>query len=203
MTLKNNRTPFLSYFKVRASINSNWSYSLETPNSAQNRQFLSHATLRLDNWPWKTIGHPYYTTSSFVHHFIASGEFKLELQSRNVQFRSNMAIFLSHATLKFDGWPWRTIWHLFYATSSSVHHFVAICEFKLELWCGIAQIGPKFALTSVTLTLRMDITFAHGNDSWKFHDNTMTGTWWKRCDKQTDRLMDGRKGLFVQLLGHS
>ena len=144
-----------------------------------------------------------FVFSSFVHHFIASGEFKLELQSRNVQFRSNLAIFLSHATLKFHGWPWKTLGHLFYATSSSVHHFVAICEFKLELWSGIAQIGPKFALTSVTLTLCMDITFAHGNNSWKFHDNTMTGTLWKRCDKQTGVLMDRRKGPFIELLGRS
>ena len=28
-------------------------------------------------------------------------------------------------TLKFDGWPSKTIGHLFYATSSFVHHFVA------------------------------------------------------------------------------
>ena len=32
----------------------------------------------------------------------------------------------------------------------------------------------------------MDITFDHGNNSWKFHDDTMMGTWWKRCDRQTD-----------------
>ena len=39
-------------------------------------------------------------------------------------------------TLKFDTWPWKTIWHLFYATSSSVHDFIAICEFKLDLQSG-------------------------------------------------------------------
>ena len=33
-------------------------------------------------------------------------------------------------TLKFDGWPSKTIGHLFYAISSFVHHFVAIAEFK-------------------------------------------------------------------------
>ena len=27
----------------------------------------------------KTIGHLFYATSSFVHHFVAIGEFKLEL----------------------------------------------------------------------------------------------------------------------------
>ena len=28
----------------------------------------------------------------------------------------------------------------------------------------------------LTLTLCMDITFVHGNISWKFHNDTMTGT---------------------------
>ena len=58
----------------------------------------------------------------------------------------------SRVTLKFDGWSKKTIGHLFYAPSSFSHHFVAICKFKLELQSGIAQIGAKFALTSVSLT---------------------------------------------------
>ena len=32
--------------------------------------------------------------------------------------------FFSRVTLKFDGWPSKTIGHLFYATSSFVQHFV-------------------------------------------------------------------------------
>ena len=35
----------------------------------------------------KTIGHLFYATSSFVHHFVAIGEFKLQLQSGNTQFQ--------------------------------------------------------------------------------------------------------------------
>ena len=38
----------------------------------------------------------------------------------------------------------------------------------------------------------MDITSDHGNNSWKFHDDTMMGTWWKRCDRQTDGRTDGQ-----------
>ena len=53
----------------------------------------SYVTLKFDGWPWKMIGHHFYTTSSFVHHFRAINEFKLELQSRNPQFRSKSAIF--------------------------------------------------------------------------------------------------------------
>ena len=50
---------------------------------------------------------------------------------------------LSRVTLKFDGWPWKTIGHLSFAVSSSMHHFVAIGEFKLELQSGNAHFGSK------------------------------------------------------------
>ena len=50
-------------------------------------------TLKFDGWPWKTIGHLSFAVSSFVQHFIAIGEFKLELQSWNAQFGSNSKIF--------------------------------------------------------------------------------------------------------------
>ena len=75
-----------------------------------------------------------------MHHFVAIGEFKLELQSGNAQFGSKSTIFFSRVTLQFDIWPWKTIGHLFYATSSFVYHFVAIGDFKFELQSGNAQI---------------------------------------------------------------
>ena len=50
---------------------------------------------------------------------------------------------LSHVTLKFDGWAWKIIGHLFYAISSFVHHFIVISEIKLELQFGNAQFGSK------------------------------------------------------------
>ena len=93
-------------------VNSNWSYSPETPNLGQNRCFLSRVTLKFDGWPWKTIGHLFYATSSFVHHFLAISEFKLELLSGNSQFGSKSMICFSRVTLKFDGWPWKTTGHL-------------------------------------------------------------------------------------------
>ena len=45
-------------------------------------------------------------------------------------------------------------------------------------------------LWPLTLTFCMDVTFVIGNNSWKFHDDTMMGTWWKRCDGQTDGQTD-------------
>ena len=151
--------------------------------------FLSYVTLKFDRWPWKTTGLLFYANSSFLHHFIAIGQSKLELESGNSKFGSKSAIlvlcdleiwrmtlenngaphltyfklcasfhnhqsiqtvvtvrirqirvkidnFLPHVTLKFRRGPWKTIGHLFYATSSCVHDFIAICEFKLELQSG-------------------------------------------------------------------
>ena len=147
--------------------------------------------------PKNNFSHLFYATLSFLHHFVAIGEFKLELQSGNATFGSNSVIFypcdleiwlmtlqnnsapllfyfkfcvschthwwiqtgvtvrkrpiwvniddffFSRVTFKLDRWPWKTIGHLFYATSSFVHHFVAIGEFKLVLQSGNAQFGSK------------------------------------------------------------
>ena len=42
-------------------------------------------------------------------------------------------------------------------------------------------------LWPLTLTFCMDVTSVDGNYSWKFQDDTMTGTLSKRCDRRTDR----------------
>ena len=46
--------------------------------------------------------------------------------------------------------------HLFHATRSYVCHFIAICEFRLELSSGNAQIGAKSLLLSACVTLKFD-----------------------------------------------
>ena len=148
VALKNNRAPLLCYFKLYASLRSHqWIQAGVTvrkrPIWVKIDDFFSRVTLQFDVWPWKTIGHLFYATSSFVHHFVAIGEFKLELQSGNAQFGSNSTIFRAV-------WPWnltddldKTIGQLFNATSSFVHHFLAIVEFKLELQSGNAQSGSN------------------------------------------------------------
>ena len=57
--------------------------------------FSACVTVKFDGWPCKTIRHLFYATSSFVHHFLPIGEFILELQSENAQFRSKSTIFLA------------------------------------------------------------------------------------------------------------
>ena len=97
LTLKNNRAPLLCYFKVYASFRSHqWIQAGVTvrkrPIWVKIDDFFSRVTLQFDIWPSKTIGHLFYATSSFVHHFVAIGEFKLQLQSGNPQSGSNSTI---------------------------------------------------------------------------------------------------------------
>ena len=104
MTPKNNRAPLLYYIKLCASFQIHqWIQTGITvwkrPIWVKIDDFFSRVTLQLDRWPWKTIGHLFYAASSFMHHFVAIGEFKLELQSGNTQFGSNSTIFRAV-------WPW-------------------------------------------------------------------------------------------------
>ena len=98
MTLKNNSAPLLCCFKLCASFHSHqWIQTVVTvrkrPILVKIDDFFSRVTLKFDGWPSKTIGHLFYATSSFVQHFVAIGEFKLELQSGNSQSGSKSTIF--------------------------------------------------------------------------------------------------------------
>ena len=104
MTLQNNRAPLLYYLKLCASFHTHWWFQISVTVRKRSIRvkidnFLSRVTLKFDGWPSKTIGHLFYATSSFVQHFIAIGEFKLELQSGNAQSGSNSTIFSAV-------WPW-------------------------------------------------------------------------------------------------
>ena len=56
--------------------------------------------------------------------------------------------FSAFVTLKIDGWPQKTIGHIFYTMSSCVNHFESIGEFNLELQSGNAQFGSILAIFS-------------------------------------------------------
>ena len=103
---KNDKAPLLYYIKLCASFQIHqWIQTGVTctvrkrPIGVKIDDFFSSVTLQFDIWPWKTIGHLFYATSSFVHHFVPIGKFKLELQSGNAQSGSNSTIFRAV-------WPW-------------------------------------------------------------------------------------------------
>ena len=105
-------------------MNSNWSYSPETPNLGQIRQFLEPCDLEIWRMTLKNNRAPLLCY------------FKLY-----ASFRSHRWIQAGVTVRKrpIDVWPCKTIRHLFYATSSFVHHFVAIGDFKLELQSGFLE----------------------------------------------------------------
>ena len=123
----------------------------------------------------KKIGHLFYVTSSLVHHFKTTSEFELELDPENAWFGSKLAICLSRETLKFAGLPWKTIEHLFSTMSGFVHHFKAICEFKLELQSRQAQ----FRLKKMVLLLS-HVTSKFDGWHWKTIEDLFYTTSWKR-----------------------
>ena len=100
MTLENNRASLLCCFKLCATFHSHW--WIQTGVTVRKRpiwvkfdDFSSRVTLKFAIWPWKTIGHLYYATSSSMHHFAAIGEFKLELQPGTPNLGKNRRFFLA------------------------------------------------------------------------------------------------------------
>ena len=110
MALKNYRAPLLCYFRLFTfvAINSNSSDGPQTPTSGQNRRLFSGGTLKFYRWPWKTIGHLFYITASFVLHFITMCEIKLKLRPRNIQTGDTICFDLCD----LDLWPSHFAWTL-------------------------------------------------------------------------------------------
>ena len=110
---------------------------------------------------------------------------------RKPQIRVKIGQFLPCVALKFDRWPWKTIEHLFYADSSCVHDFIAICEFQLEL-----RVRKRLSLVLTSVTLTVDLW------PWPFAwtsllsivitpENFMMIRWWEHGEKGvTDGQMD-------------
>ena len=148
MTFKNNRTPLVCYFKLCAAFRSHW--WIQTGVTVRKRpiwvkinDFFSRVTLKFDGWPLKNNKAPllcyFKLCAAFPSHWwIQTG---VTVRKRPIWVKST--IFFSRVTLKFDGWPSKTTGHLFYATSSFGHNFVAIGESKLELQSGNAQSGSN------------------------------------------------------------
>ena len=119
-------------------MNSNWSYSPETPNLGQIRRFLEPCDLEIWRMTLKNNRAPllcYFQLCAWFHchMWIQTG----------VRVRKRLSWVLTSVTLTFDLWPW------------------------------------PFAWTSLLTMVVTPENF------------TMMGTWWKRCDRRTDRQTDG------------
>ena len=186
--IESNRAPLLFHIqlfciisKPKPSVNSNWSYFLKMLNSGPNRCFFARVTLKIDRWPWKTIGHLLHVTSSFVLYFIAISGFK-RVTVRNPPIRVKIDDFFGHVTLILEIWRMtlknnRTPLLCHIKLSASFHHHMWIqtgimVRKRLILDFDLCNLD----LWPLTLTLCMDITSVIGKNHWKFHDDTMMGT---------------------------
>ena len=153
MTLKNNTAHLLYYIKLCVSFQIHrW---IQTKVTVRKRSIWVKigdffVLCDLEIW-WMTLGNNrapllYYIKlyASFHTHWW----FQVLVTIRKRPIWVKIDDFFSRVTLKFDGWPSKTIGHLFYATSSFVQHFIAIGVFKLELQSGNAQSGSNSTIFS-------------------------------------------------------
>ena len=106
-------------------------YSPETPNLGQNRWCFVPCDLEI--W-WMTLENNrafffccFKLCATFHSHWWIQTGVTVRKRPIWVKFDD----FFNRVTLKFDIWAWKTMGHLYHATSSSMHHFVPIGEFKL------------------------------------------------------------------------
>ena len=165
--------PLLCCFKLYASLhNRRWIQNKVTVRKPSIRvkigDFLSRVTLKFDEWPWKTIGHLFYATSTFMHNFVAIGEFKLELQSGNAQFGSKLTIFRAV-------WPWNLMDDLEKQYGTYPKHHQALCIISSS------YVNPNWSYSPETAKLGHDLCDL---DLWP-----MTWTWkWFIGQNSTEEL---------------
>ena len=160
-------------------MNSNWSYSPETLNLGQIRRCLELRDLEIWRMTSKNNRAPllcyFKLCATFRSHWWIQTGVTVQKRPICVKFDD----FESRVTLKFDGWPWETIGH-------SPKHYQAICIISSSYMNSNCSYSPETVklglwppwpwLWPLTSTFCMDVTFVTGNNSWKFHDDTMMGT---------------------------
>ena len=122
MTLKNNRAHLRSYFKLCASFHSH--LSVQNGVTVRKRQICVKigdffVPGDLEFWRMTLKNNMGPLLRYFVYHWIAFCEMKMKLHSGNTKFGSIWRFFVPY---DLDRWHWKTIGHLFYSTSSLVHH---------------------------------------------------------------------------------
>ena len=122
-------------------MNSNRSYSLETPNLGQIGWFLQPCDLEIWRVTLQNNRAPLLCYFKLCASFHTHWWIKTWVTVRKHSIPVKIDDFFNRVTLKFYGWPSKIIGHLFHATSSFVHHFVPIGELKLELQSGNAKLG--------------------------------------------------------------
>ena len=160
MTLQYNRAHLLSYFKRCASFHRH--LSIQNGVTVRKRQIWVKIVIffvpsDLDIWRMtlKNNRAPllcYFKLCILFHSLLWNQN---EATVRKHQIWVRISNFLSRVALKFEGWSWKTLGHLFYATSRFVNHFIAIREFMLELQSGNGYV--RLLLWPWPLTSDLDL----------------------------------------------
>ena len=131
-------------------MNSNWSYSPETPNLGQIRRFLEPCDLEIWRMTLKNNRAPLLCylklCASFRSHLCIQTGVTVRKRPIWVKFDD----FQSRVTLKFDGWPWKTI-----NRAPLLCCFQLCARFHCHMWIQTGVRVRKrlsWVLTSVTLT---------------------------------------------------
>ena len=188
--------PNWAFADCNPSLNSPMDLKLCTLNSGQNRRFFYRVTLKFYGWPWKSVGHLLYDTSSFVRHFTTICEFKHQAR-RGQWWGPNLTTSVSCIELRtsipvalYSVWSCSSDDVLVInnrAPLLSITNMIKLCAlYHHHMWIQTGVTVRKrlsWVLTYVTLTfdlwpwpLSMDITSVIGNNSWKFHDDTVMAT---------------------------
>ena len=167
-------------------MNSNCNYSPETPNFGLNWWiFVPCVTLKFDRWPWKTRGHLFYATSSFMHHFVAIGEFKLALA---IVRKRSIWVFLAF-------WPWNLMDDLEKNWTPFLSSVKLCASFHRHMWIQTGVTARKW----LNWVLTCDLDLWSRPFAWTSRlsivitvENLMEIHWQEHCEKgmtdgQTER----------------
>ena len=151
-------------------MNSNWSYSPETPKLGRIRRLLEPCDLEMWRMTLKNNRAPLLCYFKLYASFCSHRWIQAGVTVRKHLIWVKIDNFFSRVTLQFDVWPWKTIKHLFYATSSFVHHLVAIGDFIFELQTGNAQFGSNWTIFRAVwpCNLTYDLEKQHGTSTMLF-----------------------------------
>ena len=150
MTLKNNRAPLLSNIKLYASFHHHMWIQTGVTVRKQLSWVVTSVTLTFDLWPWPFAWTLLWSLAITPENFmmirwwehsqngVTDGRTDGHLQTdRRTDRQTDRR---TENTICRAAWPQlKTIGHLFYGTLSFVHHFNATGKFKLKLQSGNAQ----------------------------------------------------------------
>ena len=158
MTLKNNRAPLLSNIKLYAPFHHHMWIQIGVTVRKRLSWVVTSVTLTFDLWPWSFAWTLLLSLVITPENFMMIRWWEHSQKGGTDGRTDGQTDRRTENTICRAAWSQlKTIGHLYYATSSSMHHFVAISEFKLELQSGNAQFGSKSTIFFSRVTLKYDV----------------------------------------------